>query len=195
MTRIRIDKQVSVKVESDTLLTRVTIHGRGDDEESCLRGKKADQEALLSALSDIDLERILLETDRVGEEYESIDGKRTKTGMSYTLGYRIVGAMGGEEKIEKALLCLKDRVSYVHSYALSDPDEAKKLALDMAIQKAREMAETIAESLSLHIVGVEEVTSEDYQQGPVMLRSAKAITSPEHESSIQSHVQAVFLAE
>ena len=82
MTRIRIDKQVSVKVESDTLLTRVTIHGRGDDEESCLRGKKADQEALLSALSDIDLERILLETDRVGEEYESIDGKRTKTGMS-----------------------------------------------------------------------------------------------------------------
>lgn len=195
MTKIQIDKQVSINVESDSLLTRIVVKGEGEDEKKCLQDKERDSRLLMDKLSDLSLEHIVQETDRVSDSYEILDGKRVKTGLSYVLGYRLLSDIGREKEIENALLGLQGKVTFTHSYALKDPEEGKKLALDMAIQKAREMAETIAQSLGMRIVGVEEVSSEDYQQGPVLLRARKAENTPEHESRINSHVHAVFLAE
>ena len=197
MTKIQIDKQVSIKVESDRLLTRIVIKGEGRDGKACLADKDHDQKTLLENLSSLSLEHVVLETDRLSDAYEIVDGKRERKGLCYTLGYRVLADIGQEKDIENALLNLRGKVSFTHSYALKDPEEGKKIALDMAIQKSREMADTIAQSLGMHIVGVEEVSTEDYQQGPVVLRSAmKAeIATPEHESAVSSHVHAVFLAE
>ena len=195
MTKIQIDKQVRLPIESDVLVTRVSVHGKEKDEQSCLKAKAEDNEKVLMNLSPLSPEQVVLESDRVDEAFESIDGKRQRAGYSYDLSYRIQAEIGQEKAIEQSLDGLHGAISFRHTYVLKDPEEAKKIALDMAIQKAREMADTIAQSLNMSIVGVAEVSTEDYPQGPVLLRASKAMTEAEHESTVTSHVHAVFMAE
>ncbi len=195
MTKIQIDKQVRLPLESDVLLTRLSIHGLEKDEESCLKAKEADNRKVVTNLSLLSPEQVVMENDRVDEAYEIKDGKRQRKGYSYDLSYRVQAEIGKEKAIEQSLEGLHGKISFRHTYVLKDPDEGKKIALDMAIQKAREMASTIAQSLGMKVVSVEEVATEDYPQGPVLLRANRAAMEAGHESTVTSHVHIVFLAE
>ena len=177
MRTIRVTGKGQLRLTPDVTCVTMTLEGLYKDYSQTLRRSSEDTEALKGLLSSFGFARTDVKTlsFRVDSEYESYQD-RDGTYKSRFSGYRFRHVLKVEfpsdnDRLGKVLYALahgKVEAEVRISYTVRDPESAKNLLLDKAVEDAREKAAVLTRAAQ---VTLRDIQSIDYSWGEINFTS------------------------
>lgn len=162
MGKIKTEGRVTLEFEPDLYEISITVRAEGKTSGAAVTAGKKQTETLLQSLQEnlqIKPEQLLAEREAL-EKPSCSDNKTISFQYSRTLCLTIPADNQLREAVT-AQLSKMDDVTYIINVQLADENTKKQIALDAAIQKAKEKAEHMAESLGCKVIGFEEMFTDN----------------------------------
>ncbi|MGY8776768.1 MAG: SIMPL domain-containing protein [Longimicrobiales bacterium] len=181
---IQVSGAAAVSVAADRAMVSFAMETRARDASEAA-GQNADaMTAVLDAVRGAGFDGLELETFgyALNPEYSTTNNQRTREIIAYTVHNNVratiedVDAVG--RLVDTAIGSGANRVAQISFFA-ADTEDARREALAMAVESAREDAEVIASSLGYELGapleingGANRITPQFYSDGPAMSRAA-----------------------
>ncbi len=207
MGKIKTEGRVTLEFDAELYEISVTVRTEGETSGAAVTAGRQQTEALLAAFRDT----LQIRPEQISAEEESTEppAPYQNSRAVYTFSRRLLLKIPADNRMREAvtgLLAETDSVTYSVSARLADENRQKQLALDAAVQTAREKAEQIAASLHCRVTGFAELSTDGMgfsepcaaPAAGMMLRDCKMNAAAELQNPkirITGEVTAVWLTE
>ena len=174
MGKIKTEGRATLEFEPDLYEIEITVSAEGKTSGAAVTTGKKQVETLLQRLEDrfhVKSEQLMTRGEDVSKSYNS---------DCYKYSRRLMWVIPADNHFREAVTGMfaeMDDVAYSVEARLSDETQPNQMALDAALQNARQKAEQVAASMNCQVTEYEEICTDGIRPSGEMIRSlAKSVT-------------------